>query len=93
MLYRSLVIICALFVMLSTSVMAKNAVTLHVSPSGTEKASGTIDDPLNSIAAARNKVRQIKNKHKGKPINVVFAGVTTQSMNLFYFGKQMVDKR
>lgn len=73
MLYRSLVIICALFVMLSTSVMAKNAVTLHVSPSGTEKASGTIDDPLNSIAAARNKVRQIKNKHKGKPINVVFA--------------------
>ena len=61
---------------------AARAVTLHVAPSGQVRARGTIGDPLSSLVAARDAVRQLKGDARG-PVTVIVHGgeyMVTKSM-------------
>ena len=61
-----------LFVLLAFS-SASAETTLYVAPSGQDSNPGTRQAPLATLAAARDRVRQIKAEQPGEAIQVVFA--------------------
>jgi len=64
-----------LFVLLAFSGLSAET-TLYVAPSGRDSNPGTRQAPLATLAAARDRVRQVKAEQPGEAIQVVFASGT-----------------
>ena len=63
--------------------------TIFVAPGGKDAAAGTQADPLASLAGARDRVRQLKQKGAAdRPISVVFADGTYELAEAVVFGPQ-----
>lgn len=58
--------VIAILIVCLPSAMADAGLSLYVSPSGSDSASGTVDDPFATLEAARDKIREIK-KSSGLP--------------------------
>lgn len=71
--YRRLIFTAITCLIACLNPVVAESLNLYVAPSGQIKAPGTIEQPLNSLSAARNKVRSLKSRHPNTPINVYFS--------------------
>ena len=66
---------CArLFLFVFASLHLFGATTLYVSPTGSDRAAGTPAQPLGSLVAARDKVRQLRASGTAGPVTVIVKG-------------------
>jgi len=80
------VVMTTLLILPRAQAASRPALYLHVAPDGDDRQAGTVTAPLQSLAGARDRVRQVK--QEGKPITVRFAAGTYPFAQPVLFGTE-----